>query len=117
MTALDRALVFAAGICGALGVMLSAVAAHSGGVNLATAANFLLLHAPVLLAIGLVGGGMTARTGGLILLVGLALFSGDLVSRDYFGTRLFPYAAPAGGTILIAGWLVVAVSALIARRG
>jgi uncharacterized membrane protein YgdD (TMEM256/DUF423 family) len=117
MTALDRVLVFASGICGAVGVMLSAVAAHSGGVNLATAANFLLLYAPALLALGLVGGSATARTGGLVLLVGLTLFAGDLVSRDYFGTRLFPYAAPAGGTILIAGWLVVAASALIARRG
>jgi hypothetical protein len=38
----DRILIFFAGLAGAGGVALSAVAAHAGGQNLQTAATFLL---------------------------------------------------------------------------
>ncbi|MBE0692150.1 MAG: DUF423 domain-containing protein, partial [Aquamicrobium sp.] len=43
-------------------------------------------------------------------------FAGDLVLRDVAGQRLFPMAAPTGGTLTIAGWLAVAVSALLQRK-
>lgn len=113
-----RILVFAAGIAGAAGVALSAAAAHLGGAFTGTAASFLLAHAPALLAAGLLGANRVLRTGALALLIGLALFSGDLLARDFLGSRLFPFAAPTGGTLLIAGWLVVAASAFAgARRG
>ena len=36
----------------------------------------------------------------------------DLLARDFLGSRLFPMSAPIGGTLLIAGWLAIAVSAL-----
>jgi len=111
----DRSFVLAAGLCGAAGVGLSAVAAHAGGAFTGTAASFLLAHAPAFLAIGLLGSNHMLRIGGLMLLVGLVLFCGDLLSRDFLGTRLFPMAAPTGGTLLIAGWLVIAVSALTQR--
>lgn len=107
----DRILIFAGGLAGALGVALSAVATHRGGQNFQTAATFLLIHAPALLAIAGLGG-RTARLGGYVLVAGLALFCGDLVAREILDDRLFAYAAPAGGSALIAGWLLVAVSAL-----
>ncbi|WP_367210620.1 DUF423 domain-containing protein, partial [Mesorhizobium sp.] len=47
----------------------------------------------------------------LALLVGLLLFSGDLLARDFLGSRLFPMSAPIGGTLLIVGWLAIAISA------
>ena len=109
----DRLLAFVGGLCGVAGVALSAMAAHRGGAFTGTAANFLLFHAPALLAIGLTAKTRWFRIGGFVLVVGLALFCGDLLLRDLLGTRLFPFAAPAGGTLLIAGWLVVALSALI----
>jgi uncharacterized membrane protein YgdD (TMEM256/DUF423 family) len=112
----DRLFVLAAGLCGAAGVGLSAAAAHAGGAFTGTAASFLLAHAPALLAIGLIGGSRWLRIAGFILLIGVVLFSGDLVARDFLGTRLFPFAAPTGGTLLIAGWLVTAASALFRRR-
>src|SRR4051812_29175075 len=89
-----RALVFAGGSCGAAGVALSAAAAHLGGAFVGTAASFLLMHAPIFIAVGLFGGNRILRTGSLILLVGLLLFSGDLLSRDFLGSRLFPMSAP-----------------------
>ena len=108
----NRILVLAGGLVGAAGVALSASAAHRGGAFTDTAASFLLMHAPVFLAIGLIGGNRCLRIAGLVLLVGLLLFAGDLLARDFFGSRLFPMSAPIGGTLLIAGWLAIAVSAL-----
>ena len=113
---LDRLLILAGGLCGAAGVALSAAAAHSSGGNLAPAASFLLMHAPVFLAVGLFAPTTAAlRFGASALLLGLLVFSGDLLMRDFAGTRLFPMAAPAGGLLMIAGWLLVAASAF--RRG
>ncbi|TIX01867.1 MAG: DUF423 domain-containing protein, partial [Mesorhizobium sp.] len=51
-----------------------------------------------------------------VLLVGLLLFCGDLLARDFLGSRLFPLSAPIGGTLLIAGWLAIAASALARVR-
>ncbi|MER9445251.1 DUF423 domain-containing protein [Mesorhizobium sp. M0340] len=115
-TAGSRILIFAGGLCGGTGVALSAAAAHLGGAFVGTAASFLLMHAPVFLTVGLLGGNRILRTGSLILLVGLLLFSGDLLARDFLGSRLFPMSAPIGGTLLIGGWLVMAASALVHPR-
>ncbi|MER9347658.1 DUF423 domain-containing protein [Mesorhizobium sp. M7A.F.Ca.US.011.01.1.1] len=111
-----RILVLAGGLCGAAGVALSAAAAHLGGAFVGTAASFLLMHAPVFLVAGLLGANRTLRIGSLILLVGLLLFCGDLLARDFIGSRLFPLSAPTGGTLLIAGWLTIAASALVRVR-
>ncbi|OHV87945.1 DUF423 domain-containing protein [Mesorhizobium sp. ORS 3428] len=108
----SRIFVLAGGLVGAAGVALSAAAAHRGGAFTATAASFLLTHAPVFLAIGLAGGNRCLRIASLVLLLGLLLFAGDLLARDFLGSRLFPMSAPIGGTLLIAGWLAIAVSAL-----
>jgi uncharacterized membrane protein YgdD (TMEM256/DUF423 family) len=113
----DRFLLVAAGLLGAAGVALSAAAAHSGGGNVQTAASFLMMHAPVFLAIGLCADRFAGRTGlragGFVLLAGILLFCGDLLARHYIGARLFPMAAPAGGILMIGGWLTVASSALV----
>ncbi|WP_217570272.1 DUF423 domain-containing protein [Mesorhizobium sp. GbtcB19] len=108
----SRLLVLAGGLVGAAGVALSAAAAHRGGAFTGTAANFLLMHAPAFLAIGLAGGNRCLRIASFVLLAGLLLFCGDLLARDFLGSRLFPMSAPIGGTLLIAGWVAIAVSAL-----
>jgi uncharacterized membrane protein YgdD (TMEM256/DUF423 family) len=110
-----RILTFAGGLCGAAGVALSATAAHRGGAFTGTAASFLLMHAPVFLLAGLVGGNRVLRVGCLILLAGLVVFCGDLLARDFLETRLFPMAAPVGGTLLMGGWLTIAASALMRK--
>ncbi|RJT37299.1 DUF423 domain-containing protein [Mesorhizobium waimense] len=112
----SRLLVLAGGLCGAAGVVLSAAEAHLGGAFVSTAASFFLMHAPVFLAVGLIGAGRVLRVASLILLVGLVLFCGDLLARDFLGSRLFPMSAPIGGTLLIAGWLAIAGSALLRPR-
>ncbi len=107
----QKLFILAGGLAGAAGVALSAAAAHAGGGNVATAASFLLAHAPALLAIGLLGRGRLLAAGGAVTLAGLLLFTGDLLMRHYAGDRLFPMAAPIGGTSMIAGWLLIAASA------
>jgi len=111
-----RMLAVVGGLFGAAGVALAALAAHAGGDMLATASNFLLMHAPALLAIGLLARGSRPMAfAGVALALGVALFSGDLAAREFLGDRLFPMAAPAGGTLTIVAWLGVSVAALIAR--
>ena len=111
-----RILVFAGGLAGAAGVALSAASAHLGGAFVGTAASFLLMHAPVFLAVGLAGANRILRIGSLVLLVGLVLFGGELRARDCVGSRLVPMSAPIGGSLLIAGWLAIAASALVRQR-
>ncbi|MEH3119432.1 MAG: DUF423 domain-containing protein [Methylorubrum populi] len=122
MTGLDRILAALAALAGGLGVAASAAAAHtSGGETLKTAAQFLLFHAPTVIALtglapaGLVRGGL-ARLAAAALLVGLALFSGDLALRALTGMPLFPMAAPSGGVVLMAGWLLAAFAMLVPAR-
>ena len=116
-----RILVVLASLSGLLGVGLSAAAAHVTGGNLTTAAQFLLFHAPALLAlVALITVGavspMVGQVAGYVLVLGLALFCGDLSRRAFSGVALFPRAAPTGGIVLMAGWLLVGISALLRVR-
>lgn len=116
MTDASRVLIAAAGLSGALGVGLSAMASHAGGSNIATAGSFLVMHAPALLALSLLARNRLAFIAGLVLVAGLALFAGDLVMRERMGRALFPMAAPIGGGGLILGWVLVAAAGLLRRR-
>lgn len=100
-----------AGLCGALAIAAYAGAAHGGENHLSAIAPLLLGHAPALLILSLiVPNSRVASIGGAILIAGLALFCGDLFIRDMAGSRLFPMAAPTGGSLMILGWLIVGVS-------
>ena len=122
MSAVDRILLALGALAGLLGVAASAAAAHVNGADsLKTAAQFLLFHAPAILGLGaLAATGTTHRrltrlaAGALVL--GLALFSGDLALRALQGTPLFPRAAPIGGIALMAGWLLARVAAFVPAR-
>jgi uncharacterized membrane protein YgdD (TMEM256/DUF423 family) len=112
----------AAGLTGVGGIILAAAAAH--GVpdpRLQTAANFLMLHATATLAV--CGISMAVPQRGIwflgvagLFLSGSLLFGGDLSARALAGTRLFPMAAPLGGTLLIFGWAMVTLAALAVMR-
>jgi len=112
-----RILIILAGVMGADGVILAAVATHQNdAVRLAPASSMLLFHAAAVLAtVALTERGVVHRTGGLLaacgFVVGAALFATDLSLRHFAGHSLFPLAAPTGGTLLIASWLVLAIAA------
>jgi uncharacterized membrane protein YgdD (TMEM256/DUF423 family) len=116
-----RLIVAFASLAGLAGVALSARAAHGpGGPLVDTAARFLLIHAAVLLAVAALWGGTLAPRLGtaaaLVLAVGLALFCGDLVRRALADSALFPFAAPAGGILLMLGWALIGAAALLGPR-
>ena len=124
---MTRALIAVAGIMGAAGMVLAALGAHgaerAGGdlARLATASSMLLFHAPVILAAVLLDDrGLVQRHLAVAAAIGFAagatLFAGDLTMRDLAGHALFPMAAPTGGTVLIASWVLLALSGLAARQ-
>ena len=104
-----------AALLGAAGVALAAAAAHGGGhPSLSTAANFLILHGAGALALVALSRGDAAPRAyvgaATLMVLGVMLFSGDLTARALVGERLFPFAAPAGGALLILSWLVGGVA-------
>ncbi len=114
MAFVERILAALAGLIGASGVALAAAAAHLSSLpSLASAALMALVHAPALLAgLAALRVGILSKRLGLVGLIGVALgvllFSGDLTARTFLNAPLFPMAAPSGGTILIASWIILA---------
>jgi len=115
-------LIVLAGLMGACGIVLAAANAHlAAGTGLDSAAYLLLFHAAAILGgAALVRLGLLWRPAALAALAGFALggalFAGDIASRTFAGHRLFPFAAPTGGTLLIAAWLTLTVAAIAAMR-
>ena len=117
-----RILIVLAGVMGTDGVILAAASAHQAdAARLASASSMLLFHATAVL-----GTVALAERGVIHLRIGIsaawgfviatALFAGDLTLRQYAGHGLFRFAAPTGGTLLIASWLLLAVAAAWPRR-
>jgi uncharacterized membrane protein YgdD (TMEM256/DUF423 family) len=111
---------FLAGLMGACGVGLAAASAHgTSATGLDSAAWLLLFHATAIL-----GAASLAVQGRLwhplalaamaCFVAGGALFAGDIAMRAFAGSRLFPMAAPTGGTLLLIGWLALAAAAAVA---
>ncbi|MFY9758780.1 MAG: DUF423 domain-containing protein [Xanthobacteraceae bacterium] len=112
-------LIALAGLMGAAGIVLAAAGAHvAPGAGLDSAASMLLFHAAAV-----VGGAALIQQGALwrplalavlaAWVLGAVLFSGDIALRAFTAHRLFPFAAPSGGFILIAAWLGLAGAALL----
>jgi uncharacterized membrane protein YgdD (TMEM256/DUF423 family) len=112
-----------AALMGAAGVGLAAAGVHASGGELASrGALFLLIHAVAALAIAAHARLATAPGRALIFVgfvmeAGAALFSAELAMRAFTGDRIFPFAAPIGGSTMMISWLALAiVFALAARR-
>lgn len=111
-----------AGIFGSTAVAAGAYAAHGLADNPAaqvwaeTASRYQMLHGGVIAALAFA----QSRDSNLttvalaaarwMFMLGVALFSGSLYMLATVGTAPFPGSAPIGGTLLIAGWLALAVA-------
>ena len=112
-----------AALMGAAGVALAAAGVHESGGELAErGALFLLLHAAAALAIAAharvaIASARALVVVGFVMEAGAALFSAELAMRAFTGERIFPFAAPIGGTTMMLSWVALAlVSATASRR-
>lgn len=114
----DRTVLAIAALFGATGTALLAAGSHAAGGLATTAGQMLLWHAPAIIAISLARDSgrlhrSTATLALISLIAGVGLFALDLTARAFLGwPRLFPMAAPIGGSLTILGWLVLALAAL-----
>jgi uncharacterized membrane protein YgdD (TMEM256/DUF423 family) len=111
-----------AALMGAAGVALAAAGVHESGGELAErGALFLLLHAAAALAIAAharvaIASARALVVVGFVMEAGAALFSAELAMRAFTGERIFPFAAPIGGTTMMLSWVALALVFAIASR-
>jgi uncharacterized membrane protein YgdD (TMEM256/DUF423 family) len=111
-----------AALMGAAGVALAAAGVHANGGELAErGALFLLLHAAAGLGIAAHARIATASATALVIVgfvmeAGAALFSAELAMHSLTGERIFPFAAPIGGTTMLVAWAALAVVFATADR-
>jgi uncharacterized membrane protein YgdD (TMEM256/DUF423 family) len=109
---------FIAGLMGLFGIISAAAASHGADPRLLGGASAMCLaHAPALIALYAAWPVMrTAAIAALLMSAGTALFSADLTARHFLGHGLFPMSAPAGGVLMMLGWLSVAAGAFFMRK-
>jgi uncharacterized membrane protein YgdD (TMEM256/DUF423 family) len=111
-----------AALMGAAGVALAAAGVHESGGELAErGALFLLLHAAAALAIAAharvaIASERALVVVGFVMEAGAALFSAELAMRAFTGERIFPFAAPIGGTTMMLSWVALALVFATASR-
>ncbi|HEY4808291.1 MAG TPA: DUF423 domain-containing protein [Roseiarcus sp.] len=111
-----------AALMGAAGVALAAAGVHESGGELAErGALFLLLHAAAAVAIAAharvaIASARALVVVGFVMEAGAALFSAELAMRAFTGERIFPFAAPIGGTTMMLSWVALALVFATASR-
>ena len=114
-----------AGAFGFVAVALGAFAAHGLKSKLdayaldimATATQYLLLHAAVLLALSAIPSGRWTNLAALALATGALLFSGSLYALAFSGIKGLGAITPIGGLLLLMGWGLVIVAAYTRLAG
>lgn len=113
----ERLFLFFAGVSGAAAMTSYAASAHGDHAFLGVVAPILLGHAAAFIGFSILSAHSRAvYWSAVLVLVGLVLFTGDLILRDLSGNRLFAMAAPTGGTLMIGGWVMTALAAFIAPK-
>ena len=108
-------------LAGLTAVVVAALAAHrlepTAQSVVRSGVEMQAWHALALLAVGLwtPQGGRLADAAGLAFALGIGLFCGAVYAVALFNTHL-GIMAPVGGTLLMVGWLLLGISALMARR-
>ena len=81
-----------------------------------TAVNYHFIHALGLLAVGLLALHLpdsgALRWAGILMTIGLLLFSGSLYALSLSGIRGLGAITPVGGMTLLAAWLLLAVAVI-----
>jgi len=120
--------ILAAALLGFLAVLADAWITHGAPASLdaqairwmGLAADFELWHALALLGVGVLMGSRPGRCLGSAAIafgLGTVLFAGGLDGLALTGAHGFAYVIPVGGTLLLVGWLLLALYALLLRPG
>jgi uncharacterized membrane protein YgdD (TMEM256/DUF423 family) len=105
-----------AALHGLSGVAFSAIASHvAGGDTVMTAAIMQLVHAPAAIVAVQVFDTRAGLAAALAFVAGSLAFAAGLYASGLGGTSLGP-VAPAGGMLLMLGWLLLAVAAITKGR-
>ena len=123
----------AAGLLGALGVILGAFGAHGlrevfetdprKGEAFGTAVDYHLLHAVGLLALSIAVGSknevfaVRCKMAGWVMVIGICLFGGTIYAWALGGPKWLVHVTPLGGVTLVVSWIMVAWSGLALTRG
>jgi len=124
----------AAGLLGALGVLLGALGAHGlremfetdlrKGEAFGTAVDYHLLHAVGLLALSIAVGSKNevfagrCKMAGWVMVIGICLFCGTIYIWALGGPKWLVHVTPLGGVTLVVSWIMVAWAGLaLTRRG
>jgi len=123
---IDRFLLASAALFGFVGVGAGAFGAHALRAKIPpervasfeTAARYLLLHAPAILAVvwmRTAGPDAASETAaGLAFVAGGVIFAGSLFALTLTGRTRWGAVAPIGGVLLLVGWAALLVAALTA---
>ena len=123
----ERAWLALGALNGGIAVILGAVAAHVLEADLpnervdwlTTGARYAMVHALALVAVAWVRArwrGWLPVAAGWAFLLGAVLFSGGLYVAALSGWRAVIAVVPVGGVAYIAGWFLLAGTALFSRR-
>lgn len=111
-----------AGLNGACGVAMGALAAHGSGIDadvVDTASRYQLVHAALLIGVVWLAetrDGVWPIFAGALTGLGCLLFCGGLYAWGIGAITLGRSVAPFGGTALILGWLTLVPAAFAMRR-
>ncbi len=106
---------FFAGMMGVAGTIMLAMGAHAPATGLlATGGQFLLFHAPAVIAVASQNrfGGIYKRAALALLLAGPMLFGAEMAFHTASQSSALAALAPIGGAMTILGWLCVAIGAI-----
>lgn len=116
----NQNILLAGAIFMAVGVLLGAFGAHALKKVLSpemlavykTGVEYQFYHALGLLAIGMIGFHIESkwlRWSGILLIVGIIIFSGSLYALSISGIKILGAITPIGGLSFVAGWICLAV--------
>jgi uncharacterized membrane protein YgdD (TMEM256/DUF423 family) len=117
----NQTILFSGAVFMALGVLLGAFGAHALKSILSpemlavykTGVEYQFYHALGLLLIGLIGFQVKSKYlqwSGLLITIGIILFSGSLYVMTLSGIKAIGAITPVGGLSFVAGWIFLAIA-------
>ena len=118
-----KSILFAGALLMATGVLLGAFGAHALKQSLSlemlavykTAVEYQFYHSLGLLLIGLIGYHVQSKWinwSGVLLFMGIILFSGSLYALSITGIKILGAITPFGGLAFVAGWICLGIGIL-----